>query len=389
MLFRLFISSEKTPAFKLGMKTKSREEKNIIGFILLMFIFWRLSLFLLTYLGSSVFPLISNNGPGSVSPFKSFNYLNSWAQWDGGYYLSIAQNGYRNLQDFAFFPLYPFLVSIFGRAFNNFLFAGLLVSNILFFLFLLVFYAYIKRFFSTEIARISTITFLFFPTSFFATAMYSESLFLLLSMLTFYLLYRKKYFFSAIAASFSALTRAVGLFLGLSLVYSYFVGKHKKDIPGILMLIIPFLAFLAYMIYLKVRVGDAFIFLNVQDLWQRSFTDPVSTLIASAYTLLTVPKPLITYLDFALTVLFISLLIVGRRKIPSSLWIFSTLVILFPVSTGTLSSMPRYLLSSIGTFIIGASYLKSRPKTMYGVWAISLILQIFLAVRFINGYWAS
>src|SRR3989344_7203502 len=156
-----------------------------------LFIFWRFSLFFLTYLGSFAFPLLNNSGPGSASPAKSFNYLESWAQWDGGYYLSIAENGYKSIENYAFFPLYPILVSALGRLINNYLLAGLLISNILFFVFLVVFYTFIKRFFSKEIARIASITFLFFPTAFFGTAMYSESVFLLFAVLTFYFLYQK------------------------------------------------------------------------------------------------------------------------------------------------------------------------------------------------------
>jgi len=354
-----------------------------------IFIFWRFSLFLLTYIGSFAFPLLNNNGPGSVGPARSFNYLSSWGQWDGGYYLSIAENGYKSIENYAFFPLYPLLVSLLGRVINNYLLAGLLISNILFFIFLMVFYAFTKQFFSKEIAKIASITFLFFPTAFFGTAMYSESLFLLLTVLTFYFLYKKNYFLSSIFGGLSVITRSVGIFLGLSIIYSAIVKKPKALIKNLIWSTLPFLAVFFYMLYLKAKTGDPFIFLNVQNLWQRSFVDPVSSLISGLFTLVTSQKPIMDYLDFALTVLFITLLIIGRKKIPSSLWVFSMLAILFPVSTGTLSSMPRYLLASIGTFIIIADFLKSKPQIMYVVWAVSLILQIFLAVRFINGYWAS
>lgn len=357
--------------------------------MLKLFIFWRLSLFFLTYLGALAFPLIANNGPGSAGPTKSFDYLASWAQWDGGYYLSIAEHGYKSIENYAFFPIYPFLVSALGKIVSSYLLAGLLISNILFLVFIFVFYSFVKRFFSEKTAKIAVITFLFFPAAFFGTAMYSESLFLLLSILTFYFLYKKNYFLSALFGSLSAITRVIGVFLGLSILYSVIVRRSKKRIKNLIWASFPFLAFFGYMLFLKLKTGDPFIFLNVQDLWQRNFIDPVSSLVASLFTLIFNQKPVMDYIDFSLTILFLTILILGRKKIPSSLWIFSMLTVLFPVSTGTLSSMPRYLLSSLGTFIIIADFLKSKPKIMYAVWTLSLILQIFLAVRFINGYWAS
>src|SRR3989338_7087953 len=101
--------------------------------IVKIFLFWRIGLFLITYLGSQTFPLVANSGIGAIGPGKTFNFWASWAQWDGGHYLNIAKYGYPLNSDFAFFPVYPSLIRFITLFFqNNYLLSGLLVSNITF-----------------------------------------------------------------------------------------------------------------------------------------------------------------------------------------------------------------------------------------------------------------
>ncbi len=188
-----------------------------------LFLFWRIGLFLVTYLGSMVFPLVANGGIGAVSSLQQFDFWKSWAQWDGGHYFQIAQNGYLSPADFVFFPLFPATVKIFSYLFwNNYLLSGLIISNLAFMLFLLVFARFVEIKYSKKISFSSTVTFLVFPTTFFAVAFYSESFFLLLSALTFLLISREKYLLASVITSLASLTRFIGIFLVISIAYNYF-----------------------------------------------------------------------------------------------------------------------------------------------------------------------
>lgn len=355
--------------------------------ILNLFLLWRLGLLIITYLGSLTFPLVANRGLGAVDTARHFDFWASWAQWDGGHYYDIAQSGYNQPEDFAFFPLYPILVKITSSAagFDN-LTVGLLISNLAALAFLYLLSNLTKLRFNQKIAATTTITFLLFPTTFFTVAFYSESVFLLIVAVAFLTLWQKKYLLASVAISLASLTRGVGVFLIISAVYSSLSRINSK----ILHLVPSVFGIALYMIYLAATTNDPLKFLNVQGLWQRTITDPVSTVVSYLWSLFTMQaRPINDWLDLGFTLLFLMVLILGARKIPSSLWIFSMLAILIPASTGTLTSMPRYLLSSLGVFIIIGQFLEDKPRLKITFWTISLLLQIMFAVRFVNGYWVA
>ena len=362
--------------------------------ILKIFLFWRLGLLAVTYIGSFTFPLIANSGLGSIGPGRQFDYWASWAQWDGGHYFDIARRGYLLNSDFAFFPVYPVLIRFFSLFLqNNYLISGLLISNISFIIFLFIFYKFVKEKYSENIAFYSTITFLVFPTTFFAVSYYSESVFLLLIAIVFVSLNNRKFLLASIAASVASLTRSVGVFLAVSIAYSYFAKmkfQFRKISWQLLHIMVAFFGVILYGLYLFANFNAPLKFISVQSAWERQVSDPISTIFSYIWTVfIGERRPVNDYFDLLLTLLFLTILTVGVRKISSSLWIFSMLVILIPASTGTLTSMPRYLLASLGVFVILGQYLDNKPKFRFVIWTVFLTLQAILAVRFINGYWVA
>lgn len=361
--------------------------------ILKIFLFWRLGLLVVTYIGSFTFPLVANSALGAIGPGKQFDYWASWAQWDGGHYFDIAKDGYLLNSDFAFFPVYPALIRFFSTFLQNYLLTGLLISNISFLIFLFIFYKFVKEKYSTKIAFYSTVTLLTFPTTFFAVSYYSESVFLLLASIVFIFLGSKKFLLASIAVSIASLTRFIGVFLIISIVYSYLAQikfNFKKINWHLTHITVAFFGIAIYALYLFANFNAPLKFLSVQSIWERQILDPVSTIFSYIWAILTSQgRPINDYFDFLLTLLFLGILIAGIKKISSSLWIFSMLVILIPASTGTLTSMPRYLLASLGAFVILGQYLANKPKLRLVIWTVSLIAQAILAVRFVNGYWVA
>jgi Gpi18-like mannosyltransferase len=362
--------------------------------IVSLFIFWRLGLLLVTFLGSRVFPLVANQSPGAVGTGKGFDYWLSWAQWDGGNYLSIATHGYQNLQYFAFAPLFPFLAKILSLIFmGNVFVAGLVISNLSFLAFLLLFHNFLKKNYSVSIANTTLVTFLTFPTAFFAVAYYSESLFLLFLVIFFIFLTKHNFIKSAFIVILASLTRFIGIFLIISLFYAYLTRikfKANRITITFVGLFISFFGVFIFSIITKVAGGHFLQFLLSQSFWQRQPSDPVSTLFSYIWSFATFQhRPPNDYFDFAQTLAFIGLLIWGIRKIPSSLWLFSALAILIPASSGTLSSIPRYALASLGSFVIIGKTLETYPKLKIPFWTASLFLQALLAILFINGYWVA
>lgn len=356
-----------------------------------IFISWHLGLFLLGIWGSIVFQKIPGGGINPLSQNKGFSYIETLLQWDGGYYLSIAKFGYQNSSDFAFFPLYPLLIKTLSNLVGNHIFWGLVISNISFLTFLLFIFHTISKKYSKKIGFNVFITYLLFPTAFFTTAYYSESLFLLLAFTAIYAIENKKHFLAAIFISLSSLTRMLGAFLIVSFFYKYFTSNSGRVLVD-RKIIYPLLSacgIVLYTFYLFTISGNPLQFSSVQALWGREVVDPISIILSYIWTFLYEFKNPIDYLDFLLTISFLVILVIGIRKISPSLWIFSILTILIPAASGTLTSMPRYLLTSIGAFIIIGIYLEEKPFLQKPFWVISLILQIILYVRFLNGYWVA
>lgn len=361
--------------------------------IIKIFIYWRVGLLLLTYFGTLIYPKVLNSGFSSEGLGKNLNYLESLVQWDGGHYLSIAKYGYQSAEELAFFPLYPLFIKFLSMLYKNEIFWGLIISNTSLLIFLYFFFKIVKKKYSWNIAFNTMISFLVFPTAFFTTIYYSESLFLLTIIMAIYFMESKKFHLSALFISFASLTRLVGAGLIISVFYKYLSlvdFQVKKINAKIIYPILSTFGILGYCLYLLSKTGDPLSFINVQTMWGRSVSDPASTLLSYLWTFLGGgSRPFTDYLDFLLTVSFLVILITAVKKIPSSWWIFSILAVLIPASTGTLTSMPRYLLASIGTFVVIGKFLEKNPYLKIPFWTSSLLLQIFLYIRFLNGYWAS
>lgn len=359
-----------------------------------LYLFWIVGLFAITYLGSILLPLNPNSGLGAVGPQKNFNYWLSLAQWDGGNFLNIASNGYSDFQNFAFFPLYPFLIKIVGIfTLGNKLLSAIIISNICFILFLTKFYSYVSRITTKKKALSTFLVFLFYPVTFYCLVVYSESLFLFLAIYSLSAIHEKKFLKASIFASLASLTRFIGISLVILVPVIYIMQVKFKPLNIAKTLLftavssISILLFSAYSFYLT---SEPFKFVSVQKLWQRNLSDPVSTTFPYIWSILTLQtRPVNDYLDLILTLIFLFLLMLGVKKIPRELWIFSLLAILIPTYTGTLTSMPRYLLPAFGVFIIIGDLLERKPNLTIPVYSLSLALECLLAALFINGFWVA
>ncbi len=98
--------------------------------ILWLFIATRLLLIILTYIGYILFPVPPHVYP--TAPVDVIGLLSSWNNWDAFNYLRIAQFGYQNINDTAFFPLFPLLINGVSFLFGHQGFApiGIVLSNL-------------------------------------------------------------------------------------------------------------------------------------------------------------------------------------------------------------------------------------------------------------------
>ena len=105
------------------------------------------------------------------------------AVWDAGQYLGIALQGYdAEPSRMVFFPLYPLLIHLVGTAIGSVYLAAFLISCTAFFVALYVLYRLTELELDRASARRTVVLMAFCPMAFFFSAIYTESLFLALSL---------------------------------------------------------------------------------------------------------------------------------------------------------------------------------------------------------------
>lgn len=312
---------------------------------------------------------------------------NLWhlANFDGVHYQNIARQGYITRFQTAFFPLYPLAIkSLSFLAGGNLLVTGLLIS---FFSTLASLYILNRL----DPGGRSIIWLFSFPTAFFLLTGYTEALFLFLSLLTWWLYSHQKFFLSGLAGLLSSLTRFYGILLFPVVLIDYFQQKTRSKNP-LSLFIIP-LGLLFYMFYLYREFHDPLYFFHALSLWQKShLVFPPQTIYRYLKILLTVAP---SAREYWIAVLELGSLVIGTlasvillKKRQFALSVYLLLGLLIPTLTGTLQSLPRYLLVLFPLYFVPGS-LKSQIPTLNFIPYINFGLQLILFASFLRGGFVS
>lgn len=311
------------------------------------------------------------------------------ARWDSEWYLDIAENGYaflgpEKLSNVVFFPLYPGLMWLASFLFSgNFALAGWILSLIFLFLALCYFYKLIKEFHS-EIQPIVPIIFLLiFPTSFFLNAVYTEALFMFLSIASFYYARKNNFLAAGIFGLLASLTRVTGLLLFVPLLWEYFANNGIKSfsLKRFLPIILVPLGTAGFFLFHYIRYGDFLLFLKIQAWWGRSFE-----LNKDHFQTLTHPATVNLITDSLFVIFAVVTMYVAFRRIRASYGLYMLVTLIVALSTGTFMSIGRYILVLFPMYIVIAS-----TKNQYIHKAYSFASILFLAMYtmlFVTGYWA-
>lgn len=392
--------------------------------ILAVFLLWRLGLFIVSALADN-FLLYSPSFPYADAILNAYELprrVYSWGNFDGVHYLSIIKKGYLKVDLIqAFFPVYPYLSKILNQVLHNAFLSSFLVSNGAFIGFLYVWYRFITEEFSKRIALLSTAFLLIFPTSFFFGALYTESLFMLFVIGTFWATKQKKYWIAALCIALASATRVTGILLLpavlLEIVWpklqlntkkisfkklskEFFAGfaKLPKYFVPLAIVSLGSLGLFLYMAYLYKHFDDPMYFFHVQSEFgggvrQENLVSYPRVLFRYLKILLTVRPIDLKYYsyfqDLVASTVGLGIILYSATKTRLSYVVFSLLAFVVPTLTGTFSSMPRYLLICFPIFIVFALWAE-KSKTFKYIWFISSgILLVLNTVLFIQGYWVA
>lgn len=346
---------------------------NITG----VFLIWILFVLVISYFGFSSFPKKND----------SDIFINNFANWDGRHYLNIAEFGYGQSFQYAFFPLYPALIRFLTYFTHNFLASALIISIASSYLGLQLLYKLISLDFGMKLAREVILKMLFFPTSFFLVTAYSEGLFIFLSVASFYFFKKRRFCFAAVFALLSSLTRLVGVVVLIVLIIEVIrIGVNRKN----WIVFLSPLGFLSYCSFLWQTTGNPFYFIVAELHWQRAITFPWIGFWATIQNLAQ-PNFIIKYFhtlwDLIFAIFGVGMVIRGYRFLPFRYAFFGFISLAIPLLTTSLTSIPRFLLPIFPIFILTAKIKNSFFNFSYQLFSV-MLLSLFI-VLYINGYWIS
>jgi len=356
---------------------------------------WRLATLAVAFLAAYTLPL--KDCCQSFGKNIDFNYLTQiWANFAGSDFLDLAKFNYGPPLEkgtYILFPLFPWLIGEVTRITSDYLASGLLIAHLSLILALLILYRLVKLDFKENIARLTLTLLMIFPTSFFFGSVYTESFFLLLVVLTFYLTRKNYLLLACLTALFASATRFAGIFLWPAIIWEVWQGHDRKKV---IWLLLPQLGLLSYMKYLSERTGDALYFLKVSPdfgpnlviskviLLHQVFYRYAKMILFSSHTDISFA---VIILELVIGVLCLVLTIIAFRKLRFSYALFLLLSYLIPTFTGTFVSQPRYLLTAFPGFILLALWFSKQGQLMKRFYiALNVIFAIIMIALFTRGY---
>jgi hypothetical protein len=200
---------------------------------------WAAGILAVLVFGAGTYRLLN---PGLPDPSETLSglLLSPANRWDAVFYLEIAQDGYADSAiNAAFFPLYPLLIRAVGEPIDAlglagahpFEFAGLLVSLAAFIVALYLLHRLTDLELGPKAADNTVMLLALFPTSFFFSAIYTESVFLALSVGCVYSARRGWWWRAGALGALASATRSQGLVLLLPLMLMLWYGPRTKRMP--------------------------------------------------------------------------------------------------------------------------------------------------------------
>ncbi len=332
----------------------------------------RVILLLVAQIGIRLIPGQQNHGLFSI-----------WRSWDANWYLSIAQNGYQYptspVSNVNFFPLYPLLIWIGQHLLDPILgsrsdlIVAMAISWIAFGAACVVLYWMVVQRFDRQAATIAIVLLATFPFSFYYGAPYVESLYLLLAVVAFYGIERRRWWIAGMAALLAGALHPPGLIVGACVVLAYVLDWIQRRRPlrwDVLALALTPLGTLAYVLYCWFRFGEPFAYIKAsQQGWHAGHLQ--LNIVRMFVFLLAHPREWIVSGDFNTIVWTIYAFIVIAalvalvfiyRKLGLVYAFFTLASIAAPIFNFPIpSSTGRHISVIFPIFIVLALYLRNRP----------------------------
>lgn len=360
-----------------------KKSKKEILIIFSAFIFTRIVFAATLYIGYYFLPKGSDVYPNIHRALDIIFQFN-----DASIYPYIAENGYEGYH-YAFAPLFPIAIKILSPIFkDSYALSGFFISNIAFIFVLILLFYYFCIYIGKKASMYGTLALIVYPASHYNSIGYTESIFLLLTLISI-LAYRKEdYMLSSLFCGLSILTRIAGFALlagyGLDMLVS-FIKNKDFSVKSVLSLLKNGLSFLAiviaiyglWLIFMYAKTSNAFYFLEAQKTWSREMPNffILPFIIRLTIRVFTYPA-LRTLLELILPLTMLWLSIASFKKFPVYFWFYSTMTIIIPLTTQSAWSLTRLPMVALAAY--GFVGIKSeKNKVFKAIWfSVSFILYV-------------
>jgi hypothetical protein len=359
-------------------------------------------LWALAYGAMSVFPE-NRKVPGAwhITPVQVWDV---WFRWDSGNYHNIACRGYQagrnGVGEAPWFPFYPYIVAVLMPAKGYRFLMALAVSNICFFLALLVLFDVVAPWLGKDVACLSVLYLSIFPSAVFFRAPYTESLFTLLVLLSYRGYVRERYGQCGLFGAMAAMTRFPGIMLfpafGATAVWEI-VWKRRPFRPAMLLLGLIPVGLGLVMLNQGYVFGDPLAFFHAVggSEHNRRVSFPGASLIGDWWYMRHVWDFTRGQIDFQLMLDDLVLLaaIAGAfcsfRRYGFLAGVLSFCLLLPPLMSGRTIGMIRYVLP-IFFYVVLLAETATRHPWFHSLWVyVSGLLLAFYAIAYACWYWAA
>jgi hypothetical protein len=348
--------------------------------------------------------LDSVEGPEYTHLLDGGPALDMFYRQDAGFYATIATEGYDWFNerapsaDMVFWPLYPALtrlasgISGQGCVWSPYLstcatIGGLIVSNLALLASCFVLYDLARRVTTPRTALIAVLFLLAAPNAIFLSGVYTESLFLLLVLLTFWLAQTGRFPWAVVPAFLACLTRSVGVALIPALLVIAWQMPGERRLASLVLACVPVLAFVGYIGFAGWWVGDLGAYFGAYaGTWGRSasLADVVLVYFREPVALLGWYP---SWFDLAFTLGYLALALWTLLVWKQRAWgVFALFAVLIPIASGSLLSMPRFG-AVIFPFYILLALWANRPWKQLALALPSLALALLILSRFVTWRW--